>query len=171
MRDNFWGLNTMNIINKVLVSALLAVIGISGCTNSLSPDTYTTSTAGQLNRVVPGVVVSSRVVEVADDANAGDGGMAGTLGGAALGGIAGSSIGHGRGSALGLVGGAILGGIAGNAMQKQITQQTGIEYVIRTKQGMISVVQGPTPTFNRGQHVLIQYGRRVRVIADPDFAR
>ena len=161
----------MQTINKFLIIIFSAVLGISGCTKSLSPDTYTTSSAGQVNRVIPGVVVSSRPVQIADDANANDGGMTGTLGGAAIGGIAGSAIGQGRGSALGLVGGAILGGIAGNAVQGQVTKQTGIEYVIRTKQGMVSVVQGLTPAFSRGQHVLIQYGSRARVIADPNFAR
>lgn len=160
----------MQTTSKFLVVIFSAAMSLSGCTTSLSPDTYTTSSVGQVNRVVPGVVVSSRTVQVADDGNAGDGGKTGTLGGAAIGAIAGSAIGQGRGSALGLVGGAILGGIAGNAIQGQVTKQTGIEYVIRTKAGMVSVVQGPTPTFNRGQHVLIQYGRRARITADPDFA-
>ncbi|MES2998274.1 MAG: glycine zipper 2TM domain-containing protein [Pseudomonadota bacterium] len=152
---------------------LLSMLGLStlvGCTSSLSPDVYSTGNAGQVQHVVAGVVVSSRVVKVSDS---GTGIGVGSVTGGILGALAGSQIGQGSGSLAAGVGGALLGGIAGNQAQKGLTTQTGVEYVIKLhNKSLISVVQGPTPTFNRGQHVLVQYGvgGRSRVIADPDYA-
>lgn len=160
----------MRSLGRNLLVLILVALAVTGCTPSLSPDTYTTSGAGKVNRVVAGVVVSSRVVQVSDDANAGDGGKTGMIAGGIAGAIAGSALGGGRGSALTAVGGAVAGGVLGNVAQKGLTKQTGVEYVIKTKDGsLISVVQGPTPTFQRGQHVLVEYGRRARVIADPSY--
>lgn len=152
-----------------LMSAL-SLSTLAGCAPSLSPDLYATGNAGQVQRVVSGVIVSSRIVKVADT---GTGVGVGAVTGGALGALAGSQIGQGRGSLAAGIGGALLGGIAGNQVQKGLTSQTGIEYVVRLhNKSLISVVQGPTPTFNRGQHVLVQYGvgGRSRVIADPDYA-
>jgi outer membrane lipoprotein SlyB len=157
---------------KLFSYFLLSVLGLSilvGCTPSLSPDVYTTGNAGQIHRVVKGVVISSRVVRVSDS---GTGVGVGAVTGGALGAIAGSQIGQGTGSLAAGIGGALLGGIAGNHVQQGITTQTGVEYVVKLhNKSLISVVQGPTPTFNRGQHVLVQYGAggRSRIIADPDY--
>ena len=151
---------------------LLAILGLStlaGCAPSLSPDVYTTENAGQVHKVVKGVIVSSRFVSVSDS---GTGISVGSVTGGALGAIAGSQIGQGNGSLAAGIGGALLGGIAGNHAQKGLTTQTGVEYVVRlSNKSLISVVQGPTPIFNRGKHVLVQYGAggRSRIIADPNY--
>ena len=151
---------------------LSTVTIITGCTPSLSSDTYTYGGVGQVNRVVPGVVVSSRMVQIADDANASDGGMTGTIGGGTAGLIAGSAIGGGRGSALAAVGGAVIGGIVGNMTQKELTKQQGIEYVVKLRSGsFISVVQGVDVVYRPGQRVLVQYGKRARIVADPGYIR
>lgn len=63
--------------------------------------------------------------------------------------------------------GAVLGGIAGNMVEKGITNQTGVEYTVRTNNGeTITLVQGTSPTFAVGQKVLIVYGKEARIIAD-----
>ena len=114
-------------------------------------------------------MVSSRVVQVS---NSGSGLGVGSITGGALGAIAGSQVGQGNGSLAAGIGGALLGGIAGNQVQKGLSTQTGVEYVLRLRnKSLISVVQGPTPSFNRGQHVLVQYsaGGRARIIADPNY--
>ena len=148
------------------------VTAITGCAPSLSSESYTYGGVGQINRVVPGVVVSSRMIQVSDDTNAGDGGMTGTLAGGTTGLIAGSAIGGGRGSALAAVGGAVIGGIMGNMAQKRLTEQQGIEYVVKLKSGSyISVVQGTDIIYRPGQRVLVQYGRRARIVADPGYVR
>lgn len=156
---------------KFHIHCLLSILSLSllaGCTSTLSPDVYTTSGADQIHHVVKGVVTSSRVVKVTGKGDLGVGGIAG----GALGAIAGSEIGGGKGSLASGIGGALLGGIAGHQIQQGFSTQTGIEYVVRLRNNsLISVVQAPTPTFNRGQHVLVQYGTggRPRIIADPDY--
>ena len=149
--------------------SLLSLLTLAGCAPSLSPDRYATGNAGRFQRVVQGVVVSSRVVQVS---NSGSGLGVGSITGGALGAIAGSQVGQGNGSLAAGIGGALLGGIAGNQVQKGLSTQTGVEYVLRLRnKSLISVVQGPTPSFNRGQHVLVQYsaGGRARIIADPNY--
>lgn len=160
----------MKLFAKSLMAASLLALTLTGCAPSLSPDTYTTSGVGQVNRVVAGTVVSSRPVKVSDDFNAGDGGLTGTLVGAGAGAVAGSAIGGGRGSILTGIGGGLAGAIIGNQVQKGLTSQTGIEYVIKAKDGtMFSVVQGTNPVYQRGAHVLVEYGKRARVIPDPAY--
>lgn len=148
--------------------SILSLLSLTACASSLSPNVYTTSGAGQLHRVMKGMVTSSRIVKVTEDGDLGVGGVAG----GALGAIAGSEIGGGSGSLAGGIGGALLGGFAGHQIQNSLSTQTGIEYVVKLRNNsLISVVQAPTPTFNRGQHVLVQYGARgrARIIADPDY--
>lgn len=156
---------------KFHIPCLLFFLGLAllvGCASSLSPDVYTISGAGQVRHVVKGVVTSSRVVKVTGNGELGVGGITG----GALGAIAGSEIGGGKGSLASGIGGALLGGFAGNQIQKGLSTQTGVEYVVKLRDNsLISVVQAPTPTFNRGQHVLVQYGAgdRPRIVADPDY--
>lgn len=156
----------MKSLIKSLLIISLASVTLTGCVPSLSPDNYTTTGAGQVNRVVKGTIVSARIVEVSNEDN-----TAGTIAGGLLGGVAGSTIGGStNANVLGAVGGAVVGGILGNQIQKGMSRQTGIEYVIKTKHGLISVVQGLSPAFQRGQHVLVEYGERARVIPDPDYS-
>ena len=165
-----------SIIISLFTLALMSIM-LGGCTPSLSSDNYTTASVGGVNHVIKGTIASARIVQISDDNNANSGGKTGTIAGAVAGGVAGSAIGgDSRTSALGAVGGAVAGGILGNMAQKRLTRQQGIEYVINTSTGMISVVQGLQPQFQRGQHVLVEYpgdrpeGGRARVIADPDFS-
>jgi len=148
---------------KVMVIAALMAMSVTACTTNLSSDNYSTYGATRMQQVVPGVIVSMRYVQVANDQNA-----VGTLGGAALGGIAGSFLGgDSRTNAIGAVGGAVAGGLIGNQIEKGITKQTAAEYIVKVKGGsMVTVVQGPNPVFYRGQRVYVQYGSdRPRLIA------
>lgn len=158
----------MKLAHYFLLS-LLGLMTLTGCTPSLSPNIYDTANAGQIQHVAQGVVVSSRIVRVSDSGtNVG----VGTVAGGALGAIAASQIGQGNGSLAAGIGGALLGGIAGGHAQQGLTRQNGIEYVIRLhNKSLISIVQGLRPSFNRGQHVLVQYGKggRSRVTADPAY--
>jgi outer membrane lipoprotein SlyB len=158
----------MKFIYYFLLS-LLSLVTLTGCTPSLSPDTYTTTNAGRIHRVAKGVVISSRTVRVSDS---GAGASVGTITGGALGAIAGSEIGQGNGSLAAGIGGALLGGIAGQHVQQGLTSQNGIEYVVRLQnKSLISLVQGLTPRLHRGQHVLVQYGAggHSRITVDPDY--
>jgi outer membrane lipoprotein SlyB len=143
-----------------------ALLVLSGCGSSLSPDVYTTQSAGQVNQVLRGRVLSARVVQVRNDPTANPGGL---ITGGALGGIAGSAIGHGRGRVLGTVGGAVAGGFLGNMAQQRLTSQEAIEYVIRLRgsRKRVSLVQGAPPVFQAGDRVLIQQGARTRIVLEP----
>jgi outer membrane lipoprotein SlyB len=153
---------------KSLLVIALACLVLTGCNPSLSSNDYSYGSAGQVSRVLKGTIVSARIVTVD---NNGDN-TAGTVAGGVAGALAGSALGGGRGSALFAVGGAVLGGVAGNRIENSLSKQQGMEYVVKTKgDGMVSIVQGLTPTFQRGQKVMIIYGgggegSRGRVVAD-----
>ena len=62
--------------------------------------------------------------------------------------------------------GAVIGALAGSAIEKGVTNQTGIEYVVKTDNGeTLTLVQGPSPAFTVGQKVMVLYGKRARIIA------
>lgn len=145
-----------------ILSLIAALLIISGCTQNISPDTYSVDGAGKTGKVVPGVVLSARAVSVAGTKKTGR-----TVG-AAAGAAAGSAIGSGtRSHILGAIGGALIGGIAGGAAEEGITSQDGIEYIVETNSGeMITLMQGPDPAFKKGDRVLILHGAKARIIAD-----
>lgn len=150
---------------KYILVASIVTFTLTGCAPSISSDTYGTYSANQVNRTVKGVVDNTRVVRVQGTSTIG------TLVGGAAGALAGSTIGGGRGQILGAIGGGLIGAGVGNVAEKQITQQQGMEYVIKTQDGgYISVVQGLTPTFQKGQHVMVIFGDKARVVADPDYS-
>ena len=103
-----------------------------------------------------GSVVSVRPVRI----NGGDNAPVGTLAGAAVGGLLGSTIGHGSGSAAAAILGAVGGGLAGNALEHNATTQNGEEVVVRLDNGQtIAVVQGGWQDFAAGQRVQVVTGR------------
>lgn len=147
------------------ITAIAAAVSITGCAPNISPNAYDVSNVGSVNNVVRGVIVSARPVQVNTNSN-NNGVSAGGLAGALAGGAAGSAIGGGtRANLIGAVGGALLGGIAGTEIQKGLTRQTGIEYVIKTTGGnYISVVQGSQTALSVGQRVMVIYGAQSKVI-------
>ena len=108
-----------------------------------------------------GVVESARGVNIEADST-----PVGTIGGAALGGIAGSTVGGGsRANAAGAIVGAILGGIAGSAIDRSVNTTQGVEVTVRLDSGrMIAVVQDGSPDAFRP-------GDRVRVTSDGQTTR
>ncbi len=149
---------------KKLQIGLLLCMGLlaSACTTNINPDSYSVGSTQTVQRSVPGVIIGSRPVNVQGT------NQTGKLIGAAAGGVAGSAIGgSSRANILGAIGGAVLGGIAGSAIEKGVTNQTGIEYTVRTNNGeTITLVQGTSQVFGIGQKVLVVYGKEARIIAD-----
>ena len=146
-----------------LVFAFFLVLGLIGCANTTDPSTYSIGSVGQVNRSIPGVVISSRVVTI--NANTGTGGAVGGVAGA----VAGSSIGGGsRANALGAIGGAVAGAIIGSAIEQGNSQSQGIEYVVATSNGnLLNITQGLNPQFQENDKVIILYGNPARIIKDP----
>lgn len=143
-----------------LLAILLAVVG---CANTTDPSTYSAGSVGQVNRSVPGTIISARSVKI--NMNTGTGGAIGGVAGA----VAGSSIGGGsRANALGAIGGAVAGALVGSAVEQSGSQQGGMEYVVSTLNGtLLTITQGSDPRLQENDKVIILYGSPARVIRDP----
>lgn len=145
------------------VSALIVLAALTGCANTTDPNTYSAGSVGQVNRSVPGSIISARPVTI--NTNTGVAGVAGGTAGA----VAGSSIGGGaRANALGAIGGAVAGALIGNAIEQGGANRAGMEYVVSTSNGnLLTITQGADPMFREGDKVIILYGSPARVIRDP----
>ena len=86
--------------------------------------------------------------------------------GGVAGGVAGSTIGHGKSaSILGAIGGAAAGALVGNVAEKGIMSQGGYEYVVRTDNGQTySVTQGTDNLIAAGQRCMLINGNPSRII-------
>lgn len=139
---------------------LATALAVSACAPVRGGDVYRRGEMMRAQRVEFGVVENARYVRV----DAPDTGV-GTVGGAALGGIAGSTVGRGSGSVAAAIGGAILGGIAGNAIEREANAREGVELTVRLDNGRtLAVVQ---PDVGEG----FRPGDRVRVLTDGRYTR
>jgi outer membrane lipoprotein SlyB len=145
------------VIRKIsLVAVVLALsAAVAGCAPPLGPNHYYRGEALRAQSVEMGVVEGVRPVQFQGP----DTGV-GTVGGAALGGLAGSGVGGGAGQAAAIIGGAILGGIIGNAVERDASRRPGVELTVRLDAGrMIAVVQD-----DMGEP--FRPGDRIRVLSD-----
>lgn len=142
----------------MIIPALLAV---GACTADIGTNDYYASSANEVNRAAKGTIVSVRQVTVKSNNN-----NAGTLFGAAAGGVAGSAIGGGKTvPILGAIGGALVGGIAGDAAQAELSKQAAYEYVVQLDSGsLVTIVQGANELLVPGQKCLVLYGKQARVV-------
>ncbi len=150
------------IMNKLLLVIMAATILLGGCARNISPNTYQAAEAGVVSKVVSGVIIGKREVNI--DANSGAGGMAGVAAGA----TGGSAIGGGaRSNIVGAIGGAVIGGVIGNAADKAVNRHKGFEYIIRLDNGsIISIAQTNDIQFEVKQRVLVVYGAMTRIVPD-----
>ncbi|MEN3754683.1 outer membrane lipoprotein [Mangrovibacter yixingensis] len=134
----------------------LITFALVGCTStsSLSGDVHSASSAGRIQQVQFGTLVSVRPVQIqaGDDNNA-----VGAVAGGVLGGIAGNTVGGGSGRRLTTATGAVAGGLTGQAVQSRMNRVQGVELKISLDSGgNIIVVQRQGPTqFSAGQRVSI----------------
>lgn len=77
------------------------------------------------------------VQAVTKEKRKGQGGAAGIVGGAVVGGLIGNQFGHGNGKALATVGGAAAGGYAGNEVQKHVTSKDVWVTSVKMKDGTV----------------------------------
>ncbi len=145
------------IVLTTSAAALLTILG--GCAPSLSGDAYTRDQAGREQTVRMGVVESVRQVQIEGTRSG-----VGPAAGAVVGGIGGSTIGHGRGSAAAAVVGAVAGGVAGQAVEEAATRRTGVEITVKLDGGrLIAITQEAGETFRPGD--------RVRILSDGAVSR
>jgi len=140
---------------------LAAGLVLSGCPASMSGGAYTRNQAREAQEVRLGYVESVRQVLIEGTKSG-----VGAVSGAALGGVAGSTIGRGRGQVAGAIGGAVLGGLAGSAIEENATRQPGLEITVQLDNGrMVAVTQAADEPFYPGDRVrvLIGYDGTTRV--------
>ena len=141
----------------ILVFAAL----LAGCANPApSGNVYRTYQTQNEQVVRTGTVESVRNVVIVNP----DSGV-GTVGGAALGGLAGSTVGHGRGSAAAGIVGAIAGGVLGQRAEAGVNNRPGFEITVRLDSGELrAITQSADELFRPGERVrLLSNGYMTRV--------
>ncbi|MGM0516537.1 MAG: glycine zipper 2TM domain-containing protein [Pseudomonadota bacterium] len=135
----------------VAVLALGGLVFLSGCASSMSSGAYSRDTARQMQTVYYGTVQNVRTVRIEGTKT-----PIGTGAGAVAGGILGNQVGGGSGRALATLGGALIGGVAGSAAEEGLTRQPGYEITVRLDNGRtISVVQAADIAFSPGERVRV----------------
>jgi outer membrane lipoprotein SlyB len=143
-----------------LIASLVSVVVLAGCAMTPNSSNVYQSYQTQGEQSVRfGVVESVRNVII----NSGQTGV-GTVGGAVLGGLAGSTIGHGRGSVAGAVGGAIVGGLIGQQVEKSANTKAGLEITVRLDNGRLTAV-------TQDADVPFYPGDRVRLLSEGGITR
>lgn len=147
----------MNTKTRLIALSLFGAALLAGCASpGLGGGNYTRAQArGEMN-VRLGVVETVRDV-VIDANNSGTG----TLAGAALGGVAGSTLGRGdKASAAGAIAGAVIGGIVGAGVEKSNNDRKGIEVTVKLEGGkLIAVTQEKDEEFRVGDRVRVLSGQ------------
>ncbi|MEP6506489.1 MAG: glycine zipper 2TM domain-containing protein [Betaproteobacteria bacterium] len=144
---------------------MVAALGTLAACQTANPDVVNRYDAQRMSSVQDATVLSLRPVTLQGR----DSGV-GTVGGAVIGGIAGSNVGGPRtGGIVGIVG-AIAGGLIGNAVERDATRENAVEILVQLKNGeRRAVIQGlGAETFAVGDPVImITTGGRVRVMRAP----
>lgn len=147
----------MKIKQFAVLGAVVTIATLVGCAQpGLGGGNYTRGQVRGEQSVRVGTVENVRDV-VIDARDTGTG----TLAGAAIGGVAGSTIGGGsRANAVGAIAGAVVGGIIGNAVEKNNNDRRGVEVTIRLEGGkLIAITQEKDEEFRVGDRVRILSGQ------------
>ena len=153
------------MFKQLVTVAFIAALGTLAACQTANPDVVSRYDAQRMSSVQDATVLSVRPVTLQGSQSG-----IGTVGGAVIGGIAGSNVGGPRtGGIVGLVG-AIAGGLIGNAVERDATQQQAVEILVQLKNGdRRAVIQGiGADAFAVGDPVImITTGGRVRVMRAP----
>lgn len=147
----------MNIKRLMVLGGVATTAILFGCAQpGLGGGNYTRGQVRGEQSVRLGTVESVRDV-VIDARDTGTG----TLAGAAIGGVAGSTVGGGyRANAAGAIAGAVVGGIIGSAVEKNNNDRRGVEVTIRLEGGrLIAITQEKDEDFRVGDRVRILSGQ------------
>lgn len=140
--------------SKVMVLSLC--VSVVGCASNQSSAVYQRNQVGRVQTVEFGTVIDVKPVTVAGTETG-----IGSIGGAAIGGIAASTIGEGRGSEIAGIVGGIAGLVVGTKAEEAATRRSALEITIEKSNGsIISVVQP--------DDVPIATGSRVKLLTQPN---
>lgn len=149
-----------------LVAVALASLAFTGCARQISGEVYEGERIGAAVETRAGVVENARYVQVEEGVLLQDNALGGVVGGVA-GAAAGQTIGGGSGRIAATAGGALAGAALGALAQRQLGQQTAVEYLVRLDEGrLVTVVQRDETPIPPGSRVFVQlgqYGERARV--------
>ena len=147
----------MNMKRLTFLAFAATTVVVTGCAQpGLGGGNYTRGQVRGEQSVRMGTVESVRDITI----DARDTGT-GTLAGAALGGVAGSTVGGGyRANAAGAIAGAVVGGLIGNAVEKNNNDRRGVEVTVRLEDGrLIAITQEKDEDFRIGDRVRILSGQ------------
>ncbi len=150
------------LIRPALAVAAAGILALtaSGCaTQSSSATVYRAGDTQREQTVRMATVEAVRKVMIQRDSKG-----IGLIGGAAVGGIAGSGMGGGRGQDIATVLGAIGGLVAGQAIENQANQREGLEITLKYDSGETRVIV-------QEADVELRPGDRVRVITGGGVTR
>lgn len=139
----------------ITMLAMCAVL-LSGCKERPGQNTYNANEVGVSRAVEFGTVLNVREVNIQGDSSG-----TGTLLGAGAGAATGSAIGKGSGKGWATIGVALVGAIAGNAVEQEINNRKGLEYVVQLQSGETKTIvqeehEGDI-VFREGDNVMVQY--------------
>lgn len=144
-----------------LVPVLVLASVLAGCaTPPQSSSVYNYYQTQNEQFVRTGTVESIRNVSIVNPERG-----VGTVGGAALGGLAGSNIGGGKGEAAGAIVGALAGGLLGQRIEQSANTKPGLEITVRLDTGeLVAITQTADEQFRPGERVrLLSNGATTRV--------
>ena len=153
------------MFKQIVTVAAIATLGTLAACQTANPDVVSRYDAQRMSSVQDATVLSVRPVTIAGSQSG-----VGTVGGAVIGGIAGSNVGGPRTGGIVGIAGAIVGGLIGNAVERDATQQQAVEILVQLKNGdRRAVTQGlGADVFNPGDPVImVTTGGRVRVMRAP----
>lgn len=152
----------MNIKYLVIMFMFAAAAAAHAQEWDIGAGSFQRNSALAAGRVVEGVVVQARSVEVAPTATSN--GVATGVGGL-IGAALGSSVGGGKTRYAAGALGALLGGVAGNAVGQMINSATAQELIIKREDGGLVVIVQAESSLSAGQAVyLTEINGKVRAI-------
>jgi len=131
--------------------ALASPLLLGGCVTA-NPDVVSQYEAGRMGQVLDATVISVRSVTISGQQS----GM-GAVAGGAIGSVAGGSVGGWRDQPAGAVIGAVVGAVVGNTVEKNATQQNGVEIIVQLRNGeRRQIIQGQgSESFAPGDAVML----------------
>lgn len=177
----------MKALTNSIAFLAIAALTLVACARDLSSNVYTADST--LSLTMEGKIVSARPIIIKNSDRLGAN-SSGILGGAAIGGAAGNTIGSGSGKTAAIVGGIVAGALIGAFAESELGKQDGFEYIVKldtsklkhdyyegsgamrsaissaTTNGLVTIVQGNDTQLQEGQKVYAIFSeKRTRLIA------
>lgn len=144
----------------ITTASLVGLLALTGCaTQTSSSAVYRSDQAQREQTVRMATVEAVRQVTIQRDSKG-----VGVVGGAVVGGLAGSSVGGGRGQDIATVLGAIGGMVAGQAIEEKANQRPGLEITVKYDSGETRIIV-------QEADVDVRPGDRVQVITGGGVTR